>query len=204
MKAFRIIPVLFAALVFVGCSSSKRTAYDDTYYSPYRAQRSYQVNRNGGSVSPVTTSANYDYQAYYGDSKNYEPNVDPVYQTTETVTDTNGVVYTTTETYYDADFAARIKRFGSEASSSLDYYDDYYNNDYYNDYYNPQNEMSGYNNAIINYNDSIVNLATKCVEAENNIRTTYEDENAGIEDVKTSINDTIKECKNSLQELNIL
>jgi hypothetical protein len=87
-----------------------------------------------------------------------------------------------------------------EESEKDDYYDDYYNNDYYN----PQNEMSGYNNAIINYNDSIVNLATKCVEAENNIRTIYEDENAGIEDVKTSINDTIKECKNSLQELNIL
>ena len=87
-----------------------------------------------------------------------------------------------------------------EESEKDDYYDDYYNNDYYN----PQNEMSGYNNAIINYNDSIVNLATKCVEAENNIRTIYEDENAGIEDVKTSINDTIKECKNGLQELNIL
>ena len=87
-----------------------------------------------------------------------------------------------------------------EESEKDDYYDDYYNNDYYN----PQNEMSGYNNAIINYNDSIVNLATKCVEAENNIRTIYEDENAEIEDVKASINDTIKECKNSLQELNIL
>ena len=126
MKAFRIIPVLFAALVFVGCSSNKRTAYDDTYYSPYRASRGQQVNQNGGTVSPITTNTNYDYQAYYGDSKNYEPNVDPVYQTTETVTDTNGVVYTTTETYYDADFAARVKRFGSQASSSLDYYDDYY------------------------------------------------------------------------------
>ena len=28
--------------------------------------------------------------------------------------------------YYDADFATRIKRFGTQASSSRDYYDDYY------------------------------------------------------------------------------
>ena len=91
-----------------------------------------------------------------------------------------------------------------EESKKDNYYDAYYNNDYYNDYYNPQNEMSGYNNAIINYNDSIVNLATKCVEAEDNIRTIYENENAEIEDVKASINDTIKECKDRLQELNNL
>ena len=131
MKAFRIITVLFVAIVLAGCSSSKRTAYDDTYYSPYKAPRGQQADRNGGTVSPISTNTNYDYQAYYGNSKNYEPNVDPVYQTTETVTDTNGVVYTTTETYYDADFAARVKRFGTEASSSLDYYDDYYTGNSY-------------------------------------------------------------------------
>ena len=45
------------------------------------------------------------------------------------MTDTNGVVYTTTETYYDADFATRIKRFGTQASSTRDYYDDYYTYD---------------------------------------------------------------------------
>ena len=122
MKAFRIIPVLVAALIITSCSSNKRMAYDDTYYSPYN-----KTKANTGTVSPsISSSSSYDYQAYYSNSKNFEPNVDPVYQTTETVTDTNGVVYTTTETYYDADFAARIKRFGTGASSTMDYYDDYY------------------------------------------------------------------------------
>ena len=78
-------------------------------------------------MSPsISSNSEYDYQAYYSDSKNYVNNAEPVYQTTETVTDTNGVVYTTTETYYDADFATRIKRFGTQASSTRDYYDDYY------------------------------------------------------------------------------
>ena len=122
MKAIRIIPVLFAAFVIAGCGSNKKMAYDDTYYSPYN-----RAKANSNTVTPsVNNSSTYDYQAYYSDSKNYQPNVDPVYQTTETVTDTNGVVYTTTETYYDADFAARIKRFGTGASSTMDYYDDYY------------------------------------------------------------------------------
>ena len=98
MKAIRIIPVLFAALVMVGCSSNKRMAYDDTYYSPYNNPRAKNANSNGSVTPSISNNSTYDYQAYYSNSKNYEPNVDPVYQTTETVTDTNGVVYTTTET----------------------------------------------------------------------------------------------------------
>ena len=126
MKALRLIPVI-ALMVFASCSSSRKTAYDDTYYSPYGNQGSRMTTSNGSYVSPsVSSSSEYDYQAYYSDSKNYINNAEPVYQTTETVTDTNGVVYTTTETYYDADFATRIKRFGTQASSSRDYYDDYY------------------------------------------------------------------------------
>ena len=70
--------------------------------------------------------------------------------------------------------------------------------------YNQKNETFEYNNTVIEYNDNIVNLSTKCTEAENNVRTIYDGNNAGIEDVQTSINDTIKECKNSLQELNNL
>ena len=124
MKAIRIITVLMAGLMAVGCSSNKKMAYDDTYYSPYNHGGRHHTN--GSSTSGISSNATYDYQAYYSDSKNYQPNVEPVYQTTETVTDTNGVVYTTTETYYDEDFAARVKRFGTGASSTMDYYDDYY------------------------------------------------------------------------------
>jgi hypothetical protein len=127
MKAFRLLPAL-ALLVIVGCSSNKHLAQDDVYYSPYGDGGSKLASSSSGSYvsSSISNNAEYDYQSYYSDSKNYVNNADPVYPTTETVTDTNGVVYTTTETYYDGDYAARIKRFGSSASSSFDYYDDYY------------------------------------------------------------------------------
>ena len=127
MKIYRLIPVL-AMLVFVSCSGKKNLVQDDVYYSPYNTDNGKLVSSGNGSYvnSSISKNSEYDYQKYYSDSKNYVSDADPVYQTTETVTDTNGVVYTTTETYYDADFAARIKRFGSSASKNVDYYDDYY------------------------------------------------------------------------------
>ena len=126
MKAFRILPIL-ALIAFASCSTNRQMAQDDTYYSPYGNTGSQMTSGNGSYVSPsISSNSEYDYQAYYSDGKNYTINADPVYQTTDTVTDTNGVVYTTTETYYDADFATRIKRFGTQATSTIDYYDDYY------------------------------------------------------------------------------
>ena len=123
-------------MAFVSCSANRQTAKDDTYYSPYGNTGSRMATSNGSYVSPsISSNSEYDYQTYYSDSKNYVNNADPVYQTTETVTDTNGVVYTTTETYYDADFASRIKRFGTQASSTRDYYDDYYTGGYGGDTY---------------------------------------------------------------------
>ena len=120
MKAFKLLPIIAAAVLF-GCSANRQVAKDDTYYSPYGNTGSRMATGNGSYVSPsVSSSSEYDYQTYYSDSKNYISNAEPVYQTTETVTDTNGVVYTTTETYYDAYFASRIKRFGTQASSSID------------------------------------------------------------------------------------
>ena len=99
MKALRFIPII-ALMVFANCSANRQTAKDDTYYSPYGNTGSRMTTSNGSYVSPsISSSSDYDYQAYYSDSKNYVSNAEPVYQTTETVTDTNGVVYTTTETY---------------------------------------------------------------------------------------------------------
>ena len=66
----RIIPVLLAAMAVIGCTSNKRMAYDDTYYSPYSAPRGETADRNGGSVSPsISNSSTYDYQTYYSDRK---------------------------------------------------------------------------------------------------------------------------------------
>ena len=126
MKTFRLISII-TLFAIVGCSANRQVAKDDIYYSPYGTMDTRVATSNGAYVNPsISSNTEYDYQRYYSDSKNYTSDVDPVYQTTETVTDTNGVVYTTTETYYDADFATRIKRFGTQASSSRDYYDDYY------------------------------------------------------------------------------
>ena len=142
MKTFRIIPII-AMMVLVGCRSNKQIARDDVYYSPYGESQMSGIDGSSYVNSGITGKSQYDYQNYYSDSKNYVSDVKPVYQTSETVTDTNGVVYTTTETYYDADYASRIKRFGSSASSNRDYYDDYYvssgstYNIYVNDYYDP-------------------------------------------------------------------
>ena len=150
MKALRLLPLL-ALMVFASCSANRQVAKDDTYYSPYGNSGERMAKSNGSYVSPsISSNSEYDYQAYYSDSKNYVNNAEPVYQTTETVTDTNGVVYTTTETYYDADFASRIKRFGTQASSTRSYYDDYYTGgDTYNIYVN------GYDPFYWNYTPSI-------------------------------------------------
>src|SRR5574344_2519182 len=127
MKAIKFMPVL-AVIVLAGCSAHRNVARDDVYYSPYNSDGNRVTSSSNGSsvTSGISDKTEYDYQSYYADSKNYENDADPVYQTSETVTDTNGVVYTTTETYYDADYAARIKRFGSSSSNNVDYYDDYY------------------------------------------------------------------------------
>ena len=98
MKATRIIPVI-ALLALASCGTKRQMAKDDIYYSPYGNQNRQMATGNGGYVSPsISSNTAYDYQSYYNDSKNYASNAEPVYQTTETVTDTNGVVYTTTET----------------------------------------------------------------------------------------------------------
>jgi hypothetical protein len=92
MKALRIIPII-ALMAFVSCSANRHTAKDDTYYSPYGNTGGQMATSNGSYVSPsISSNSEYDYQAYYSDSKNYVNNADPVYQTTETVTDTNGGV----------------------------------------------------------------------------------------------------------------
>ena len=106
-------------MAFVGCKTNRQVAYDDVYYSPYGNRQ--MASGNGSYVSPsITSNSDYNYQAYYSDNNNYLGDATPVYQNTETVTDTNGVVYTTTETYYDADFASRIRRFGSQAYVTRD------------------------------------------------------------------------------------
>ena len=53
-----------AGLMAVGCSSNKRMAYDDTYYSPYNHPGRHYTSSSGSSTSGISSNATYDYQAY--------------------------------------------------------------------------------------------------------------------------------------------
>lgn len=55
-------------------------------------------------------------------------------------------------------------------------------------------DISWENDAVINYNDELVDMASNCIISEDNIRNTYDDENASIEDIKSAIDSTINVC----------
>lgn len=65
-------------------------------------------------------------------------------------------------------------------------------------------EISSENDAVINYNDNLVDIASKCVISEDNIRSTYDNENSTIEDVQAAIKETITECTNAWEKINKL
>ncbi len=58
--------------------------------------------------------------------------------------------------------------------------------------------------AVINYNDTLVDLASKCITLENNIWDAYDSESSSVEDIQSSIKNTIDECASvweSIKEL---
>lgn len=134
----KTLNLTYIALVLLtaGCASSG-AVYDDVYYSrngnatPASGKQEKLAEANPTKTytsATVKSSSNYDYETYYQDDAAQTVNTvpaEPVYQTSETVTETDGTTYTTTETYYDSDYASRIRRFGSGSSSNFGYYDSY-------------------------------------------------------------------------------
>jgi hypothetical protein len=57
---------------------------------------------------------------------------------------------------------------------------------------------------VINYNDSLVELASKCILSEESIWNNYNDSSATIEEIQTSINNTISECTSIKEQINEL
>ncbi len=51
-------------------------------------------------------------------------------------------------------------------------------------------------NDVINYNDTLVELASNCITLEDNIRNTYDSESSSVEDIQSTIKNTINECTN--------
>ena len=65
-------------------------------------------------------------------------------------------------------------------------------------------DISWENDAVINYNDELVDMASNCIVSEDNIRNTYDDENASIEDIKAAIDDTINICTDASKNIETL
>lgn len=63
-------------------------------------------------------------------------------------------------------------------------------------------DTSSQTDAVIKYNDSLVDTASACIASENIIRDTYDNENSSIDDIKTAINNTIKECTSAKKNIN--
>jgi hypothetical protein len=55
--------------------------------------------------------------------------------------------------------------------------------------------------AVINYNDSLVDIASQCIISEDAILTDYE---SGSDDILASINNTISQCQDSINQINTL
>ena len=134
MKNFKFFIIGSVALL-TSCASSNNVINDDAYYSPYdnngNSNKELVVSNDGSfSTNKISSNSQYDYQSYYSEEASNVKS-EPIYEKTESVTDTNGVVYTTTEVYYDEDYANRIKKFGTQSGSNTSYYD--YDDDYYYD-----------------------------------------------------------------------
>lgn len=60
------------------------------------------------------------------------------------------------------------------------------------------------NDAVISYNDNLVDFASVCIESEDAVWDTYQDETASIQDIETAINNTISECNTAKDKVNSL
>ena len=60
------------------------------------------------------------------------------------------------------------------------------------------------NDDVIAYNDNLVDFATACIESEDAVWATYQDENASIQDIESAINNTISECSTAKDKVNAL
>jgi hypothetical protein len=132
MKRINYFAVALALMV-TACSTSSQV-YDDVYYSRKDKNNIAVVTKKNVVPDQTTTaeviseSGDYDYQASYQEgvaTKIETQAVEPAYSTTETVTEPDGTTYTTTETYYDSEYAQNFRRFDDDYSG-FGYYDSYY------------------------------------------------------------------------------
>ena len=127
MERFNFL-IIALGILLTSCSSSSNVVKDDAYYSPFdknaKDGKELAVSENGTfNTSSISSNSQYDYQAYYSENTTQKPKAEPTYEKTETVTDTNGVVYTSTEIYYD-DSYKNASNYGYLEDNYDYYYDD--------------------------------------------------------------------------------
>lgn len=57
---------------------------------------------------------------------------------------------------------------------------------------------------VIAYNDSLVDFASQCIDSEDAVWNTYQDENSSIQDIEAAIDNTISECSAAKDKVNAL
>ncbi len=62
-------------------------------------------------------------------------------------------------------------------------------------------DITSETDAVINYNDTLVDLASSCIVSQSVVESTYDNEDATIEDIQTVITDTIKECSSAGEKI---
>ena len=59
-------------------------------------------------------------------------------------------------------------------------------------------------NAVIDYNDTMVDLAYNCISSEDAIWDAYTSDVLDIEGIRTSVDNTLKECSNAISQIEAL
>jgi len=105
MKKLNLL-LISVTLSLAACSTSG-SVYDDVYYSRNsKSEPASSADNNLATAAPaksytaatVKSSNNYDYESYYEEDAAQtvaSDKLDPVYETSETVTETDGTTYTT-------------------------------------------------------------------------------------------------------------
>jgi len=58
--------------------------------------------------------------------------------------------------------------------------------------------------SVVAYNDSLVDFASICIDSEDAVWATYQDESASIQDIETAIDNTISQCGTAKDKVNAL
>jgi hypothetical protein len=131
MKTFNITLIL-AATLLASCSTSGLVT-DDAYYSRKQSNNVMASEQGQMKVASSATAQSqntqYEYQTIYQQNAGEQAEqgtASPSYTKTETVIDPDGTTYSTTETYYNSEYARRFRRFGDNQGSSFGYFDGYY------------------------------------------------------------------------------